>query len=82
MLILVDCLNYQGLCHAQRRHAAPSPDRDGSTTIRMKKAHCLSPIVLGGTVDGRLLQGSNHSVIALAVVSFHPTPPNRYQLNI
>jgi hypothetical protein len=82
VLFLADRLNYQGLCHAQRRHAAPSSDRDGPTTIRMKKVHCLSPIVLGGTVDGRVLQGSNHSVIALTVVSFHPSPPNRYELNI
>ena len=39
-VVLVDCLIYQGLLCRQRRHAAPSPDRDEPTTIRMKKAQC------------------------------------------
>jgi len=37
---LVDCLNYQGLCHAQGRHAGPLPDRDEPVTCRMKLAQC------------------------------------------
>ena len=41
MWILVDCLNYQGLCHAQGRHAGPPPDRDEPITSRMETAHCI-----------------------------------------
>ena len=32
--ILVDCLDCQGLCHAQGRHAGPPPDRDEPITSR------------------------------------------------
>jgi hypothetical protein len=39
-VVLVDCLIYRGLPRYRQRHAAPSPDRDEPTTIRMKKAQC------------------------------------------
>jgi hypothetical protein len=41
--ILVDRFIYRGLLRYQRRHAAPSPDRDEPITTRMKKAHSMMP---------------------------------------
>jgi hypothetical protein len=38
-VVLVDCLIYQGLLWSQRQHAATSPERDRTTTTKMKKAH-------------------------------------------